>query len=120
MQITAFEPIIITRAADDAFATFEALGFERQHNKTGEDFDANRMKDAAGHHVNIVAVDAPIPQDITSIRMNVRDYEEAAALLVARGFKPTEANFRDTGSSKSSMFIAPSGFPIVVAEHYQA
>lgn len=118
MQITSFEPIILTPHAEDVAAVFEALGFEYQHNKTGEDFDANRMKDADGHHVNVVAVDAAaVPQDWTTIRMNVRDFDEAAELLLARGFKSTEASFRNTGSSKASMFISPSGFSLVVSEH---
>ena len=35
MNITAFNPIIITKDPEPAIALFEALGFERKHMKTG-------------------------------------------------------------------------------------
>ena len=33
MKITSFNPMIITANADDIIKTFEALGFERRHEK---------------------------------------------------------------------------------------
>ena len=46
MQITSFNPMIVTKDAEATIALFEALGFERRHTKTGID-----------------------GQDITSVRM---------------------------------------------------
>ena len=115
MKITSFNPLIITKDAENSMALFEELGFEKRHNKTGEDFSSNRMKDANGFHVDIV--NAAVPQDMTSIRMNVDNYDEVYELLTSRGFKSTEAEARNTGTSRSSMMISPSGFTITVVEH---
>ncbi len=115
MKITTFNPLIITKDAENNVALFEELGFEKRHNKTGEDFSSNRMKDANGFHVDIVK--AQVPQDMTSIRMNVDNFDEVYELLTSRGFKGTEAEARNTGSSRSSMMISPSGFTITVVEH---
>lgn len=73
------------------------------------------MKDSEGNHIDIVKAD--VPQDMVSIRMNVDNYDEVRGLLTAKGFTSTEADARNTGSSKSAMFISPSGFTITVAEH---
>ena len=69
MKITTFNPLILSQDAENIVTLFEELGFEKRHNKTGEDFSSNRMKDANGFHVDVVK--APVPQDMTSIRMNV-------------------------------------------------
>ena len=57
MKITTFNPMIITNDAEKNVALFEELGFEKRHNKTGEDFSSNRMKDANGFHIDIVPSD---------------------------------------------------------------
>ena len=115
MKITTFNPLIISQDADNIVALFEELGFEKRHNKVGEDFSSNRMKDANGFHVDVVK--AHVLQDMTSIRMNVDSFDEVYELLTAKGFKSTEAEARNTGTSKSMMMISPSGFTITVAEH---
>ena len=117
MKITSFEPLILTKNAASVIELFEALGFEKQHNKVGEIFNSVRMKNAGGFHVNVTQVEF-FPQDVTSIRMNVDSFDEASKLLTAHGFKNTNANgYTDTGTSRSSMFVSPSGFTISVAEH---
>ena len=115
MNITTFNPFIATAHPDEAVSLFEELGFEKRHNKTGEDFSSNRMKDTNGFHVDVVK--AAVPQDMMSIRMNVDSFDEAYELLTAKGFKSTEAEARNTGSSRSAMMISPSGFTITIAEH---
>ena len=120
MKFTSFNPMIITRDAEAAIALFEELGFERRHTKDGflEDVSAVRMKDAGGFHVDIVQ--APVDRDLTGIRMNVDDFDEAYEFLVSRGFrshdghKPTE-----TGSSRGCMMISPSGFAITISKHFR-
>ena len=89
MQITSFNPAIITSDAQSIIALFEALGFERRHTKTGindKDITSVRMRytneDGKVFHVNVTQ--APVPHDITAIHMNVRDFDEAYKLLVQR------------------------------------
>ena len=116
MKITTFNPLILSKDAKDIVKLFEELGFEKRHGKTGEDFSSNRMKDANGFHVDVT--EAATPQDITSIRMNVSNFEEAYQILTDHGFKgANEEKARDTGTSRSGMMISPSGFSIVIVEH---
>ena len=123
MTITSFNPMIITKDAKAAIALFEALGFERRHTKTGigeDDVSAVSMRytgeDGKVFHVNIVS--APVPQDITTIRMNIRDFDEAYQMLEEKGFKIVQGGkITDTGSSKAVMMVSPSGFSISVSEH---
>lgn len=120
MQITSFNPLIITKNAEETIKLFEALGFERRHQKTGingKDIVSVSMKDANGFHVDITQTDS-VPQDITSIRMNVRDFDEAYEFLTARGFKNAQGTkVTDTGSSKATMMVSPSGFTISLVQH---
>lgn len=120
MTITSFEPLIITGNADAVIATFEALGFERRHKKTGingKDVTSVTMKNADGFRVSVTQVDGR-ESDITSIRMNVRDFNEAYEFLTARGFVNAQGgHITDTGSSISTMMVSPSGFTISIIEH---
>ena len=123
MKITSFNPLIVTKNAEETIALFEALGFERRHAKTGindKDITSVRMKytgeDGKVFHVDVTS--APVPQDITSIRMNVRDFDEAYKMLEEKGFKNAQGEkVTDTGSSKATLMVSPSGFAISLAEH---
>ena len=123
MEITAFNPAIITQDAASVIALFEALGFERRHTKTGindEDITSVRMRytgeDGKVFHVDITQ--APVPKDITAIRMNVRNFEEAYQFLEEKGFKNAQGNkITNTSSSIATMMVSPSGFAINVGEH---
>ena len=123
MKITTFDPLIITKDAENVIKLFEALGFERRHKKTGindEDITSVRMRytgeDGKVFHVDVTS--APVPQDITSIRMNVDNFEEAYEMLKAKGFVNAQGDkITDTGSSRSTMMVSPSGFSITVAQH---
>lgn len=120
MQITSFNPLIVTKNAAETIKLFEALGFEVRHKKTGindEDITTVTMKNADGFRVSISHVDS-IPQDICSIAMNVRDFDEAFEFLKSKGFKNAQGDrITDTGSSKSTMMVSPSGFSISIIEH---
>ena len=76
------------------------------------------MKDADGHGVSIAQV-AKMPRDMVTVQMNVSDFDEAMGLLEARGFKNMSGDGAviDTGSSKTAMMMAPSGFAINVVYH---
>jgi len=127
MKITSFNPVILTKKPEDAIALFEALGFERKHHKTGEtgssdqgmDFSSVRMKDANGFHVDVCTADSPLlERDMTIIRMNVDDFDEAAELLKSHGFRESKVIGQNyTPSSKYAYFISPSGFIIDLIKH---
>ena len=122
MKITAFNPMIITANAEAIIQVFEELGFERRHEKTSIDdrTDASvRMGDKNGFHVDIAQVDA-IPQDMTAIKMNVRDFDEAYQFLAGHGFGIVPGGkITETGSSKAVMMISPSGFAINLSYHHR-
>ena len=123
MTITSFNPLIVTKDAEATIALFEALGFERRHMKTGindKDITSVRMRytgeDGKVFHVDVT--NAPVPQSITTIRMNVRDFDEAYKMLKEKGFTNAQGEkITNTGSSKSTMMVSPSGFSISIAEH---
>ena len=61
---------------------------------------------------------APREQDLTAIRMNVDDFDEACRLLADHGFK----NFYgdrvvENPTSRSAVMIAPSGFAVNLVQH---
>ena len=123
MKITTFNPAIVTGNARELVALFEALGFECRHTKTGIN-DAGitnyRMRytgeDGRVFHVDIA--DAPVPQDITSIRMNVDNFGEAFEMLEKKGFRNAQGDrLTETGTSRSTMMVSPTGFPINLSQH---
>ena len=122
MNITSFNPMIITSKAEDIIKLFEELGFERRHEKTEIDERTGssvRMKDTNGFHVDIAQVDV-IPKDMTAIRMNVRDFDEAYEFLVAHGFEIVPGGkITETGSSRSVMMVSPSRFAIDLDYHHR-
>ena len=120
MKITSFNPLIVSRDPAAVIALFEALGFERQHTKTGiSDLNISdvRMRDANGFHVDVA--NGEFPEDRTLIRVNVDDLDEAVELLTARGFRKAGI-FKETEMTPSSRFnimISPSGFIMDVIQH---
>ena len=76
------------------------------------------MTDANGFHVDVARVES-MEKDMTTMRMNVRDFDEAYAFLKARGF--TNARGEDHAiESKyacSCLMVAPSGFTIQLTQH---
>ena len=123
MTITGFNPLIVTKDAEAVIALFEELGFERRNEKTGiNDGDVTAVsmrytgEDGKVFHMSIAS--APVPQDITSIRMNVRDFDEAYRMLTEKGFQNAQGEkITDTGTSKATMMVSPSGFTIGLSEH---
>ena len=121
MQITTFNPMILSPKADEVIKLFEELGFERRHqvdNVDDKDISSVRMKDANGFYVDVARVES-MPQDMTTMRMNVRDFEEAYEFLKARGFKNARGDDHvvESKSAKSCLMIAPSGFSIQLTQH---
>lgn len=123
MKITTFNPLICTRHAEDVVKVFEALGFERTHTKeqlNGEDIQDYRMKDANGFHVDISSAGdkLPMPNDLTVIRINIDDFDEAMKFFTEKGFiNPLGGRTLDGGSSKDAILLSPSGFGIRLIQH---
>ena len=121
MEITNFSPLIMTNDSENVGKFFEELGFAKRHEKKDvtETKDSGfRMKDADGHRVSIAQVNQ-MPRDMVAVQINVHDFDEIMELLSAHGFKNMsgEGKVIDTGSSKTAMMIAPSGFAINVVYH---
>ena len=76
------------------------------------------MKDANGFYVDIARVES-MPQDMTTMRMNVRDFDEAYAFLKSHGFKNAREDDHtvESKSAKSCLMISPSGFSIQLTQH---
>lgn len=122
MKITAFNPIILTKNSGPLLELFEALGFEKKHIKDGienGDVTSYDMKNSDGFRINIAQADKlPQDTDLTVIRMNVSDFNEAYEFLTARGFKNVQGDkVADTGSSKVALMVSPSGYAISLAQH---
>ena len=120
MKITSFNPLIVTKDAENTIKLFEELGFERRHTKEGigdNDVTDVRMKDANGFYVDVTKGD----NEYTMIRMNVDDLEETVAFLEAHGFHKArhEAAGKtiDTGSSKINVMVSDTGYILSVSQH---
>ena len=121
MTITTFNPMILSKDADNIIKLFEELGFERRHqvdNIDGKDISSVRMTDANGFHVDVARVES-MQKDMTTMRMNVRDFDEAYEFLKARGFKNARGDDHtvESKSAKSCLMISPSGFSIQLTQH---
>ena len=122
MKITSFNPLIVTKDAEAAIKMFEELGFEKNHTITvqdkGEDITTVCMKDSGGFHVDI-AQSNTVPRDLTLIRMNVDDFDEAYKFLTDRGFKSTSGSDKtvDTKTNRSIMMVSPTGFAFDLCQH---
>lgn len=121
MKITTFNPQIITKDAEPIVKLFEELGFVKRHNPEGIgdlNVEGIRMKDANGFYLDISAPNIRLPQDVTAIRMNVDDFEEAYETLTAHGFKNYYGdNTLETKSARSALMLSPSGFAINLVQH---
>jgi len=123
MKITGFNPLIVTKNAEPIVKVYEELGFEVRHNlkaSTGtQGIKSIRMKDGNGFYVDISEIENySAPQDMTLIRMNVDDFEEAYNFLKSKGFvNPRGDDTVDTKTNKSAMLRSPSGFAFDLCQH---
>lgn len=123
MKMTSFNPLIVTRDAEAVVSLFEALGFAKKHNPhgtsaVGNEYSSYRMTDANGFCVDIATTSAQGAKDLTAIRINVRDFDEAYDFLIARGFKNGQnGTVTNTGSAKACILFSPSGFGVSLIQH---
>ena len=121
MTITTFNPMILSKEADQIIKLFEELGFEKRHevdNIDDKDISSVRMTDGNGFHLDVARVES-MERDMTTMRMNVRDFEEAYEFLKDHGFKNArgEDHTVESASAKSCLMISPSGFSIQLTQH---
>ena len=121
MKITTFDPIIVTSNFDEVVSVFEALGFEKKHAPVTDTGKRNvrsfRMKHPEGYHVDVADVN-DIGRDMTYIRMNVDNFDEAYDIFMAHGFTNTRGDGTiDTKSSKTASLVSPSGFRLALVQH---
>ena len=76
-----------------------------------------RMKDENGFHVDVAYGDG----EYTMIRVNVDDFDEVIEFFMSHGFrKPHHERAHktvDTGSSRYTMVVSPSGYILAVSQH---
>ena len=120
MQITTFNPLIVTKDAEPVIKLFEELGFKRRHTKEGIGINSVtdvRMKSPDGFYVDVTQGSG----EWTMIRMNVRDFDETIEFLLDHGFRRARheaANKTiETESSKIAVMVSPSGYILSVSEH---
>ena len=123
MEITTFNPLVVTSKGDDVVALFEALGFEKRHAPVLDEVEQTastqevRLKNENGFAVD-VAYQEGMPRDMTIIRMNVRDFDEAYEVLKKHGFKNTRGDETvETDHAKAATMVAESGLTIAIIEH---
>ena len=121
MKITTFNPMILSKNADEIIGLFEELGFERRHqvdNIDDKDISSVRMKDANGFYLDVARVES-LPRDMTTMRMNTDNFDETYELLKAHGFKNARGEDQsiDSKSARSCLMISPSGFSIQLTQH---
>lgn len=116
MKITTFSPLIVTNNIDKNVRLFEKLGFEIQHKQNPKERIYNfTMKNPDGFKVDLTKAD--VEQDLTLIRMNVPDFDEAFAMLQEEGFVLKSGRVLETESSKSAMVVSPTGFAFDLCQH---
>ena len=116
MKITSFDPEVMVTDAEPFIQLFKDPGFEPRHHQEGmteKNITGNVLRDANGFRMNILQIDNLPRQAISTIRMNVDNFDEAYELLKSHGFTEAPgAVVSYTGSAKSIMMMAPSRFLI--------
>lgn len=119
MKITTFNPMIVSPKGEEIIALFEKLGFEKRHeilNIDGMEVNNVRMKNESGFALD-VATAPMLPQDMSMIRVNVDNFDEAYELFIAKGFTAPSGKVYESPSSKTIRLASPSGFAIVLVQH---
>ncbi len=121
MEITTFNPMILSKNADEIVKLFEEMGFEKKHQVNdidSKDISSIRMTDPNGFHVDVARVES-MERDMTTMRMNVRDFDEAYEFFKSHGFTNAAGNDHtvESASAKSCLLISKSGFSIQLTQH---
>ncbi|WP_408070558.1 hypothetical protein [Butyrivibrio sp. JL13D10] len=118
MKITAFNPLICSTNPEPIIKLMEELGFEIKHEKEGIEGDIKSTDMVMGDFRVDVAAVHKVPQDLTAIRINVDNFQEAYDYFISKGFtNPRGDAVTDTKSSKATLLFSPSGFAVNICEH---
>ena len=120
MKITSFNPLVVSRNADEIVKVFEDLGFRKIHNP--EDLNETGASDTTLENDNGFRVDVAdeqrVQQDMNFIRMNVDNFKEAYDILISHGFKNTRGDDTlENPGSKAATMVSPSGLIIALVQH---
>lgn len=120
MKISSICPLIVSPKAEELIKIFEELGFEAAHVKSdiegGQNINTD-MKDANGNRIDIASTEH-LEKDLTSIKINIDNFEEALEFFKSKGFINTRGEkITETSSSKDTFLISPSGLGITLSEH---
>ena len=75
------------------------------------------MKDSYGFHLDIAQI-CDVPRDISLIRMNVDNFDEAYQFFRSHGFVNAFGDhIAETGSSRNILLSSPSGLKITLIRH---
>ncbi len=126
MKITGFNPSIHTSDVESVLRLFEDLGFQQRHERDGlasESVDDTveaviRLKNEDGFALDIIKANG-FPRDVTILRINVDDFDEAYKLFEERGFRNCmgEGNLIVSPYIKGARMESPSGFGIMLMQH---
>ena len=121
MNITGFNPMVVSKDSENLVKLFEELGFDKKHQPVADagkgEVTTTRMKDSNGFCIDIVGSDGSIP-DFTEIRINVDDLKEACAIFEAHGFANTRGDATvDLETSKTAVMRSSSGCMISLVKH---
>lgn len=121
MKITTFNPMIVTNRPDEVLKFFEQWGFTKKHAPTmkaasGDEFIDYRLQSEEGFYMDVAAVNKPLPAEVTAIRINVEDFDEAYNWLTSVGFFSHDGVF-ETEHVKGAMMSGPVGFSIFLLQH---
>ena len=125
MEVTSFYPLIPSEDVEATKATYEALGFKVAHvikDPYDEYKDRHRfiiMKNDNGLRVAIVGGgpnQVNVREKPGQTWMNVRDFDEACAILKEHGFTVRSKVF-ELKSMKTVAMRAPEGNNIIVVYH---
>ena len=119
MEISSLNPMIVSSVSEIIVTLFQEMGFEKRHRLTvaevGNTVDI-RMEHPDGFCADVAQVDA-VPRDMTCIRVNVENFDEAYTMLTANGFQcMRKAGPIENEYAKCVNMMAPSGYIITLVQ----
>lgn len=120
MKISSVGTLIVSPKKEEYLKLFKELGFEEEHVKTDIEDGANIntvLKDHKGNRIDFASTQK-LDKDITSLRINVDNFEEALDYFTKNGFVNTRGDkITQTSSSVDTFLISPTGLGITLTQH---
>lgn len=119
MNITGLRNVVLTPDFENVIKTYEALGFERAHEKNDMGTRGNDevvLKSASGETIIVIGL-KETPNTFTALGINVDNIDEASNELEAQGFTRISGQNQKTDSSLGALFRAPQGYMVILSQH---